>query len=174
MAASCGSVDVCETPAGVTIRVTGRGRMDESLPLRRFAEKCLTGGGVRFRVELALCTYLDSTFLGTLLHLQRLARGRGGELVLIAPSRECLELLTQLGIHEFFVIEPACASPAGTWQQIAADRSEPEAFNRTVVEAHEELANLGGAAGEQFGPVARCLARNGPNTDTRQSERRRT
>jgi anti-sigma B factor antagonist len=165
MAAAHGIVDVCETPAAVTIRVTGRGRMDESLPLRRFAEACLARGRVRFRVELALCTYLDSTFLGTLLHLQRSARGHGGELVLVAPSTECSALLTQLGIHQFFVIEPACARAAGPWQEIAADRGEPAAFNRTVVEAHEELANLGGAAEKQFRPVARCLARNGPNTD---------
>src|SRR5262245_19927606 len=124
MATARGLVHVCETPAHVTIRVTGRGRMDESLPLRRFAEKCLAAGSVCFRVALALCTYLDSTFLGTLLHLQRTARSRGGDLLLVAPSAACLKLLTQLGIHEFFVIEPACASAAGTWQEIAADRSE--------------------------------------------------
>src|SRR5262249_10377690 len=132
MAAACGSVDVCVTPAGVTIRVTGRGRMGESLPLPRLAPKCLAGGGVRFRVVLGRCTYLDSTALGTLLHLQRTARGGGGDLILVAPSAECMRLLTQLGIHQFFVIEPACASAAGPWQQIAADRGEPEAFNRTV------------------------------------------
>jgi len=142
------------------VQVVGWGRMYESLPLRRYAAECLARGVMLFRIDLRHCTYLDSTFLGTLLHLKRSSKRLGcGDVILVSPSAECRRLLDQIGVLHFFVTETS-DEVAAAWQELACTRDDPAAFNRSVVEAHEELAGLGGAAGEQFRPVARCLARD--------------
>ena len=163
MATPRGIVRVHEQGAEAHVQVVGWGRMYESLPLRRFAAECLGRGVTLFRVDLRHCTYLDSTFLGTLLHLKRTSKRLAcGDVILLSPSAECRRLLDQIGVLHFFVTETADEVPMA-WQELIGTREDPAAFNRSVVEAHEELACLGGAAGEQFRAVARCLARDCPS-----------
>src|SRR5262245_5562772 len=69
MATPEGTVRVQQQDKRVWVQVTGWGRMQQALPLRRFAEQCLAQGADSIRIDLRQCTYLDSTFLGTLLHL---------------------------------------------------------------------------------------------------------
>src|SRR5436309_2251239 len=83
----------------VTFQVEGRGRMANSLPLRRLAEQALAGGATALRVDLRRCTHMDSTFLGTLLQLKRAAGRKGASLVLVSPSPECHELLRQMALE---------------------------------------------------------------------------
>jgi anti-anti-sigma factor len=133
--------------------------MQQALPLRRFAEQCLCEGAGGIRVDLRDCTYLDSTFLGTLLHLRRAARRRGSDLTLVAPSAECRRLLQQIGVEDAFPIQVMDETAAPAWQDLDPGKADARAFNQTVVEAHQELASLGGRAGETFQPVAECLNR---------------
>jgi anti-sigma B factor antagonist len=160
MAASQGTIRVQRGTDQVDVRVIGWGNMHHGLPLRRFAEQCLKQGASCFRVDLRQCTYLDSTFLGTLLHVKRLLGRRMGRLVLLSPSPECLRLFQQMGIEHVFTTETEGECCDGTWEELAGVCDDPQGFNRTVVEAHQELAKLDGPAGEKFGPVARCLTRD--------------
>ena len=57
--------------ASITLRVEGRGTMLQSPTVRRFGEQCLGNNAGTFRLDLSRCSYVDSTFLGTLLFLQR-------------------------------------------------------------------------------------------------------
>ena len=70
-----------------TFQVTGLGRMYQSLPVRRFCEQYLSEGMTTFRLDLRHCTYLDSTFLGTMLLLRRLIERRhGSQFLVVSPS----------------------------------------------------------------------------------------
>jgi anti-sigma B factor antagonist len=144
----------------VTFQVTGWGRMHQSMPIRRYCEQYL-GEGVRtFRIDLRHCTYIDSTFLGTLLLLRRnFTRRPNCQFVLVSPSEECRRLFKQMGVEECLPAVTDTEPAADAWTELPCEENV-EAFNRNVVQAHQELANLGGPTGERFEGVARCLTKD--------------
>jgi anti-anti-sigma factor len=141
----------------VTFAVEGRGTMTNSLPLRRCAEGLLAAGVTQVRVDLRACTYMDSTFLGTILTIKKLLERSQGQLVLITPSLACGRILQQMGLSDVLATqsEPPAEVP---WTELSGEPADLPSFKRNVAQAHEELANLPGAAGEQFKAVSRCLA----------------
>ena len=141
----------------VTFRVEGRGTMNNSLPLRRCAEHFLAGGTRQLRMDLRDCNYMDSTFLGTILTLKKTLERGGGHLVLIAPSPSCCRILQQMGLSDVLASQVEPLSEVA-WSEVGSETVDPQSFKRNVTQAHEELANLPGEAGEQFRAVARCLA----------------
>src|SRR3984893_13951711 len=101
MATQQGLVRVCRSCQTVTFQVVGWGRMYQSMPLRRLSEKYLAEGITRLHVDLRHCTYLDSTFLGTLLTLRRASKKcRQVEFYLVSPSAECCRLFQQMGVED--------------------------------------------------------------------------
>jgi hypothetical protein len=87
----------CLSSHGVSVRIEGRATMVESPALRRLAEDALAGGAAEVRFELTACTWMDSTFMGTLLCLMRSA-GRGrGRLLLVAPRRSASACCSRCG-----------------------------------------------------------------------------
>jgi anti-anti-sigma factor len=157
MAIPQGTVRYHQQDHTVTFRVEGRATMNHSLPLRRCAERLLAAGTNEVRVDLSDCIYMDSTFLGTLLTIKKGLDRNQGKLILIAPSTPCCRILQQMGLSD---VLPAQSEPlAGemAWSELS-ETADMTSFKRNVVQAHEELANLPGAAGEQFKAVARCLA----------------
>jgi anti-sigma B factor antagonist len=144
----------------VTFRVEGRGTMNQSLPMRRCAERCLETGSTHVCVDLRDCTYMDSTFLGTLLTLRKTVSQRyGSELILIAPSLPCTRILQQMGLADVFPPQAVEVNPDAVWTELANEGNDPNSFKRNVAQAHEELASLPGPAGEQFKAVVRCMAK---------------
>lgn len=158
MSAPRGLIRVRQDAQGITVQVVGWGRMQQSMPVRRLGESCLAEGSGLFRVDLRHCSYLDSTFLGTLLYLQRAARKLGkGQVVLISPSPECCRLFKQIGVEDCFAVACVDEFPAEDWRELSCPSDDVEAFNQNVIQAHEELANVGGPAGDKFQAVIRCL-----------------
>ncbi len=152
-----GTVRVHQDGQTVTFRVDGCGRMTNSLPLRRFAEQALAAGATDLRLDLRHCTYMDSTFLGTLLQLKRAVERRGqGRFALVSPSPQCCQLLRQMGLETTFVVLTEEEPVEHDWTELCADQ-DADAFKRNVVQAHEELATLEGPAGAPFREVVRCL-----------------
>jgi anti-anti-sigma factor len=141
----------------ITFRVEGRGTMNNSLPLRRCAEHFLASGTKQVRIDLRDCTYMDSTFLGTLLTVRKSLERLGGEMTLLAPSPSCCRILQQMGLGD---VLPTLSEPlaAVTWTEVGSETADVQSLKRNVTQAHEELANLPGEAGEQFKAVVRCLA----------------
>lgn len=158
MSAPKGLVRVRQDAQGVTVQVVGWGRMQQSMPVRRLGETCLAQGSGPFCIDLRHCSYLDSTFLGTLLYLQRATRKLGrGQVLLISPSSECSRLLKQIGVDDCFAVACQDECPADEWSELPCPTEDVEAFNQNVILAHEELANVNGPSGEKFKAVVRCL-----------------
>lgn len=157
MGSARGLVRAMRQGQAVHFQVQGCGRMTESLPFRRFAERCLHDGATTLRVDLRHCSYLDSTFLGTLLQLQRATRNHTAQLTLVSPSAECKKLLHQIGVHDLFTVLLEEELPCNDWVDLAGGFDNPDDFNHNVLQAHEELANLGGSTGDCFRRVAACL-----------------
>ncbi len=164
MAAQQGTILYREDEENVHFHVAGWGTMNMSLPLRRFVEQLLSTRPRNVWIDLRRCTYVDSTFLGTFLFLQRaVARHGCGLFRLVSPSPECTCLFQQMGVEEVFNIvvteEPATAG----WTPLTKEPADQNCFQRNVLQAHEELAALPGSAGEPFRAVVRCLAKDMEN-----------
>ncbi len=157
MAIPQGTVRYHQQGLTVTFRVEGRATMANSVPLRRCAERLLGEGSNQVRVDLRDCNYMDSTFLGTLLTINKALEKTQGHLTLIAPSLACSRILDQMGLTDILPAQADPLDPQAGWTDVG-DAADPGALKRNVVQAHEELASLPGPAGEQFKAVVRCLA----------------
>ncbi len=66
-----------------------------------------TGLGVRGRIDLSGCTFMDSSGIAWLLAAKDSAEARDGSITLVAPSRPVVRLLEMCGLTDVFDIEPA-------------------------------------------------------------------
>jgi anti-anti-sigma factor len=158
MAAPQGLVRVHQHDCTVTFQVEGWTTMNQSLSFRRFGEQCLAAGATALRVDLRRCTFMDSTFIGTLLFLKRAVHQKeNGAFTLLSPSPQCRKLIKQMGVEGVFPIVDAEEPAACPWCDLPSDSRDNPAFKQNVLQAHQELAELEGPAGGQFRAVVRCL-----------------
>lgn len=147
---------LCVQQQGQTVscQVVGRATMRQTPALRQRVEQSLGPGSVILHVDLHECTYMDSTFLGTLVMFKRMAGDhRLGQFALVAPSAECSRLLRQSGLGSAFCVLDKEAAPI-KGGEVLESASGGSNFKRTIVEAHQELAEVPGPAGEIFREVA--------------------
>jgi anti-sigma B factor antagonist len=137
------------------VQVEGRATTPEGLALRRFAEERFAAGATAIWVDLCRCTYMDSTFVGTLMVLSRAIGRRGGELAAVSPSAQCTRVLYRMGLDGFFPLRPVERN--GGWTRLEPSLQDAGAFKEGTFEAHRELAGVPGRAREQFLPVARAM-----------------
>jgi anti-anti-sigma factor len=159
MATAQGIVRFHQKERTLTFRVEGRATMNHSTPMRRCAERAIEAGANCICVDLRNCSYMDSTFLGTLLTLRKMLASRcKGELLLITPSEACCRILQQMGLIDVLAMQSVEVDTSAVWSELVTEAPDAGTFKRTIAQAHEELANLPGSAGEQFKAVARCMA----------------
>jgi len=166
MAATQGVLRIYVSGTTVTFQIEGPGTVRQGLPLRRLAERCLDGEVAKLRVDLRHCTWMDSTFVGTLLVLLKTVKRRGrGDFAVVSPSATSRRVLKQMGIE---TVCPLCEdeAPTGPSLEVDALSDDGESFKCQVLEAHEELAELPGPAGETFRAMVRCLNASRPTAST--------
>lgn len=161
MAAAHGTVRVCQEGQTVTFQVHDRATMVQSHAFRRRVKQFQEQGATRFYIDLRHCTHIDSTFMGTLLFLKRdMDRCPSGELVLVSPSPSCKQVFQQMGVLELFPVQATEESERQDWEEIPASPEDLNTIKVNVTQAHQELANLPGATGEEFRGVMRFLSRS--------------
>jgi anti-anti-sigma factor len=127
----------------VAVRIEGRASFQNSGSLEQFCKDRLGQGRVRFVMDFAGCTSMDSTFLGVLagLAIQLRRRTPAGSLVLARLNARNLELVRNLGLHRLVTIDEGAPpdAAAGAANPLAEKaRSEIESA-RLVLAAHENL-----------------------------------
>jgi anti-sigma B factor antagonist len=161
MTASQGLLRIHQDGHVLTFQIEGQATMQHSLPVRRLAEQALARGAMILRMDLRRCTYMDSTFLGTLLLLKRTVDQKGqGSFALASPSVSCQRLLRQMGLANYYLVLTTEEPGADGWTVLKVESDDCGTVLDNVVQAHQELANLPGAAGEPFREVMRCLAQD--------------
>jgi anti-anti-sigma regulatory factor len=138
---------VARTPNLGFVKVVGRGSFQNSGCLKAFYGQLFKQGVKRFVVDLDACTYLDSTFLGTLLGLGLTLKNAGnGLLHILNASPRNLELLKNLGLDRLIEID---ANPANytvmenkPLEEIACPIPTRQEAAPTILEAHERLMEL--------------------------------
>ncbi len=147
----------------IIFRAQGFARAHHGLAMRRVGEQELAGGASEVWVDLRDCQHMDSTFLGSLLHLQRVAtRCNAGKLALVSPSSQCCRLLQQMGLDDVFPVLTMDAPSAPCWDELCCDTGSMDTFKCQVIEAHQHLAAQPGKCGETFRPVVRGLTQDQP------------
>ena len=139
------SIQVGVSGPTVWVKVQGKGSFLNSGNLKEFAREMLDRGYREFVVDLADCSMMDSTFMGTMatVALRLMELGQGHVQVVHCGNR-CQELLSGLRLDRIFDIRVNGASPpeCGALERPPSIRS-PEDQKReqleTMVEAHEAL-----------------------------------
>jgi anti-anti-sigma regulatory factor len=162
-----GLLKVARTSTGFCLRVEGRGTMRESRPAAEFVIRSLAADPPpTIAVDLSACDYLDSTFLGCLVEMQRRcikapARpgARGPAFVVSAPLERVRKLLAPTKLDGVLKTTAEPPDLAGEWVDLpAADAASPDAI-RHVMECHRRLAELGGPQQAAFAAIADNIER---------------
>jgi anti-anti-sigma regulatory factor len=145
------------------VKVVGRGSFQNSGCLKAFYQQLLKDGVHRFVIDLASCSYLDSTFLGILLGLGLKLREAGnGLLNILNASPRNYELLRNLGLDRLINISGTESSntggsiaPVANGNGLSVHGMSEEAMEAlpcpvptkaeaapTILEAHEALMNF--------------------------------
>jgi anti-anti-sigma regulatory factor len=134
--------------------------MQQAPAVRAMAERAIVVGAGYVHIDLRRCGYMDSTFIGTLLFLNKAAARRGPDgFAVVSPSEPCRKLIEKMGLADYCPMIDEAELPAGSWTELATDDDEdPLVFKRCVVHAHQELADVPGPTGTTFRGVAQAMS----------------
>jgi anti-anti-sigma factor len=151
--------DACfqgEDERGIWVGACGHVRAGTCFPLRDSVLARLAGPGPvpPVTVDLSACTYMDSTFVGLLVAIDRALKRAGSRVRLVAPPPSCRSILTQLGLDGILAHEPGpWPVPAGAVLVFAERPPSPE----FLLSVHEALMEASGPARRQFGLLKQVL-----------------
>ena len=152
------TLTIRRTESGYVFVVSGRGTLRSSPTVQKFIREAIDNGS-DVVLDLSDCEYLDSTFLGCLLILHQHGTRSAGSFAVHAGEAAQQKLLSGARLHKVLSLAdqcPECIGDAVTLDISEVDRSE---FGQHVLEAHQQLAALGGPAAAKFRAVADQLAK---------------
>lgn len=148
------------------IRCEGKGSFVNSAIVGSFGDERISAGERRIVVDLAACTGMDSTFMGTLAGIaSKLSEKEGGTLQIAEPGERNLHSLEDLGLNYLMEIDP----PGTDWlDRMATIRggleprsapASPGQFERAkhVLEAHKNLSEISDKNARNFSEVVTML-----------------
>jgi anti-sigma B factor antagonist len=132
------------------IRPRGKGSFANSPALKAYFDKRLADGEKLLVVDLAECTGMDSTFMGTLAGMASRLTATDGRLQIADPGERNRRSLEDLGLDFLMDIDPPAAIWLGTLESIRHglhplhQQAEPERLQsiRHVLEAHKTLSGI--------------------------------
>ena len=106
--------------------------------------------------DLSECRYMDSTFIGLLVGIdKKLHASSGGRLHVLRPSPESLDILGQNGLRDFLLIEDHEHGNPPVTSVISTETGRPGA--EFVLRAHEALMETSEEARRKFGLLQKML-----------------
>ena len=142
---------------GATVRIAGRGGWTHSAAFR---EACVAEieAGRALRLDLALCTYLDSTFLGTIQEVVDRAAVRRIDVAIHGMLPDTRALFTELGMDR--VLQRICpqARPLpDRMDPIHPRGTDDSCGSLQVLRAHQALASLSDDNRREFAGLIEAL-----------------
>jgi anti-sigma B factor antagonist len=139
------SILVGVTGKAVYIKVRGKGSFQNSPALKEFSRQMFERGQRIFIFDLAECSVMDSTFMGTLAGMALRLRESSGALLVRNVNERNFELLRNLGLNNLFEIEPSADVAAreldGASTLEADDSVSRSEHAACMIEAHEALVD---------------------------------
>jgi anti-sigma B factor antagonist len=126
------SVDLIPREADSQVVVVLTGELDVAVAVRVVAELSVVAARERdIIVDLTGLEFIDSSGLAALVRVRRQARHAGGDLLLAAPQRQVLRLLSLTRLIDVFSVHASvdeAASDAGNLRRAAVTVSGPPAI----------------------------------------------
>jgi anti-anti-sigma factor len=147
---------VGRTHDGTVVRIIGRGTMHESPAFRKLVEANLSCGPVIF--DASECEYLDSTFLGCLIGLQKKSEQSRGRFTIAASHETQLKLFSLSSLYKYFDFVEPNFGELKNLESVDVDKLDPATLGRHVMQCHGTLADRGGREAPAFRAIADRLA----------------
>ena len=142
---------------GCVLRLVGRGTMQESVAFRSAIESNLD---CLIVFDASECTYLDSTFLGCLIGIQKCAeKSSQGRFVIAASESMRMQLFTTSSLDKYFDFIDTCPALIGPMEKVPVDHLDAVALGRHIAHCHQRLADRGGPEASAFRSIADRLSR---------------
>jgi len=127
---------------GYNIKIEGRATFECSPPLKNFAENIITGIISKIILDFRFCSWMDSTFMGTLAFLGLQAKRKDVLVYIINIDNKNFKLLKELGIQNLFTFnEPHQFDlNINEWQNLNSKTANDTA--NTVLIAHKTLMSV--------------------------------
>ncbi len=152
---------VGEHEGTVVFLIRGKGTQLNSHLLKQYLLECLEQNKTLFQIDLTSCTYMDSTFLGTLAGLSSKVRARASTLIqILNPTDRIMVMLENLGIESLFQITRQTVQP-GNMLELEAGQVSKEAKSQEMLEAHEKLSEISPANAAKFRDIVTLLRKRG-------------
>lgn len=148
------------------IRLEGKGSFVNSPAVKAFGEERIAAGETCLVADLAACTGMDSTFMGTLAGMAaRLSVVEGGCLQIAEPGERNRRSLEDLGLDFLMSIDPPDAAWRGRVDAIRSGLVAPRPpgspgrteRTRHVLEAHQTLSDINERNARSFSSVVKLL-----------------
>jgi anti-anti-sigma regulatory factor len=128
------------------INVEGRATFEVSNPLRNLAFKIANTQISEISVNLALCSGMDSTFIGVIAMLGLHAKKCGAKALILNAGDSLKKLLDGLGLNKLFTYSEDQYAGIKNWEEsiTAPSGTMPNAVEtaKTILDSHETLMNL--------------------------------
>lgn len=143
----------------VWVRIVGKGTFQNSHPIKHWAIENIEGGCQHIFIDLSECNSMDSTFMGIVTGLSIRMKGLGRDPVTLTNvSPHNIRLLETLGLNRYLNLkEKYDIDNSLAWEKLPIEPLNKMAVTRHMLEAHEQLIETGGVAGEQFKNVHKLL-----------------
>ena len=153
-------IDIAQWHDQHWIRLSGSATFAAAPTLLKFADRILENGACEIDLDLAACSWIDSTFAGTLVSLSKSGnRGRPVRLRLHNPSKSCLEGLARMNLDKLFSIDARGAPDRAEWEPVEGGDVPKAELAEIVIRAHEDLGSAD-PGNEKFGRIADALRKN--------------
>ena len=141
---------------GLVVRVVGRGTMHESPAFRKLVEANLPCNTVIF--DATECEYLDSTFLGCLIGLQKSSEQSSHAFLIAASPESRMKLFSLSSLNKYFDFIAPQLKLLDEFVLVDVDKLDAVALGRHVMRCHSVLAERGGSQAPAFRAIADRLA----------------
>ena len=142
------------TDEGAVVRVVGRGTMQESLAFQAAVKACFQSSARLVVFDATECEYLDSTFLGCLIGLQKASERCGSRFAIAASPSKRIQLFSTSSLDHYFEFVEIAPESLEILAPIDIERLQPATLGRHVAGCHQELADRGGRDSEAFQSIA--------------------
>lgn len=153
---------VARTKAGAYVQIHGYGNLHNAPAFEAFALSVIKNKLYDFVLNLEFCRGVDSTFMGTLLNVDRTAResnnNEAGGLVLLNTSKNCNTQISSVGLDQFLQFRES-TNPLPPVQMVRLDESlidQKEGLD-LIVRVHQQLIAADPRNEEKFGPFLRSI-----------------
>lgn len=107
-------------------------------------------------VDLSECRYMDSTFIGLLVAIdKKLQKGSRGRLHVLRPTAECRDILEQMGLKNFLLIEERDMQAPESMAVLTPNEEKPGA--EFILRTHEALMETSEEARRKFALLKETL-----------------